>query len=148
MRSGWKFLVFNQKLEFEIMLLLSSLSMVHWLLISNVMLLTAGVAGFFLVKRKYDNDSQRFQKQTQKLRHDFEAMSKSNFGMGRCIKKLEQRLVENERKPALATSDEALYQQAQRLVGMGASADDLVSSCGVARAEAELLVSMNRQVAH
>ena len=130
------------------MLLLSSLSMVHWLLISNVMLLVATVVGFVLVKRKYENDMQSWQQQTQKLRHDFEAMSKSTFDMGRCVKKLEQRLVESERKPALATSDEALYQQAQRLVGMGASADDLVSSCGVARAEAELLVSMNRQVAH
>jgi biopolymer transport protein ExbB/TolQ len=130
------------------MLLLSSMSMVHWLLISNVLLLIAAVVGFFLFKRKYENDLQRWQKQTHKLRHDFDAMSKSNFGMGRCVKKLEQRLVENERKPSLATSDEALYQQAQRLVGMGASADDLVSSCGVARAEAELLVSMSRQLAH
>jgi biopolymer transport protein ExbB/TolQ len=130
------------------MLLFSSMSMVHWLLISNVMLLIAMVVGFVLFKRKYENDLQRWQKQTHKLRHDFDAISKSNFGMGRCVKKLEQRLIENERKPSLATSDEALYQQAQRLVGMGASADDLVSSCGVARAEAELLVSMNRQVAH
>ncbi|CCK75428.1 MAG: DUF2802 domain-containing protein [Oleispira antarctica] len=130
------------------MLLLSSLSMVHWLVISNVMLLIATIVGFVLVKRKYESDQKVWKQQTDKLRHDFEAMNKSTFGMGRCVKKLEQRLVESERKPALATSDEALYQQAQRLVGMGASADDLVSSCGVARAEAELLVSMNRQVAH
>jgi len=112
------------------------------------MLLLATVAGFVLVKKKYQGDLQYWQQQTQKLRHDFEVMSKSTFGIGRCVKKLEQRLLESERKPALASSDEALYQQAQRLVGMGASADDLVSSCGVARAEAELLVSMNRQVAH
>ena len=130
------------------MLLLSSMSMVHWLLVSNSLLLVATVVGFVLVKRKYQNDLLSWQQQTQKLRHDFEAMSKSTFGMGRCVKKLEQRLIENERKPALASSDEALYQQAQRLVGMGASADDLVSSCGVARAEAELLVSMNRQAAY
>jgi hypothetical protein len=130
------------------MLLLSSMSMVHWLLVSNSLLLVATVVGFVLVNRKYQNDLLSWQQQTQKLRHDFEAMSKSTFGMGRCVKKLEQRLIENERKPALASSDEALYQQAQRLVGMGASADDLVSSCGVARAEAELLVSMNRQAAH
>ena len=68
--------------------------------------------------------------------------------MGRRLKKLEHRVVENERKPALATAYEALFQQAQRLVDMGATADDLVTSCGVARAEAELLVSMNRQPAH
>lgn len=130
------------------MLLLSSMSMVHWILIINGLLLVAAAAGFFLVKRKYQNDLLNVQQQMQKLRHDFEAMNKSTFGIGRSVKKLEQRLVENERKPTLASSDEALYQQAQRLVGMGASADDLVSSCGVARAEAELLVSMNRQFAH
>ncbi len=130
------------------MLLLSSMSMVHWVLIINGLLLVAAAAGFFLVKRKYQNDLLNVQQQMQKLRHDFEAMNKSTFGIGRSVKKLEQRLVENERKPTLASSDEALYQQAQRLVGMGASADDLVSSCGVARAEAELLVSMNRQFAH
>jgi|TARA_B100001059_G_scaffold236673_1_gene288938 hypothetical protein len=122
--------------------------MVHWVLISNGLLLVTAAAGFILVKRKYQNDLLNVQQQMQKLRHDFEAMNKSTFGIGRSVKKLEQRLVENERKPTLASSDEALYQQAQRLVGMGASADDLVSSCGVARAEAELLVSMNRQFAH
>lgn len=130
------------------MLSLSSLSMLHWVLISNGLLLIVMAAGFFLVKRKHQNDLLNMQQQMQRLKHDFDAMNKSTFGIGRSVKKLEQRLVENERKPTLASSDEALYQQAQRLVGMGASADDLVSSCGVARAEAELLVSMNRQFAH
>lgn len=130
------------------MMLLSSMSMVHWLLISNIMLVIATVAGFFLIKRKHEQDLESSKQELHKLRHDFEAMSKSTFAMGRNVKKLEQRVVEGERKPILATTDEALYQQAQRLVGMGATADDLVSSCGVARAEAELLVSMNRQAAH
>jgi len=129
------------------MLSLSSMSVVHWLLISNGLLLIATVVGFVLVRRQYQKDLQNWQSQTQKLRQDVDAISKSAFGVGRSIKKLEQRLSENERKPALATTDEALYQQAQRLVNMGASADDLVSSCGVARAEAELLVSMNKQTA-
>lgn len=129
------------------MLSLSSMSVVHWLLISNGLLLIATVVGFVLVRRQYQKDLQNWQSQTQKLRQDVDAISKSAFGVGRSIKKLEQRLSENERKPALATTDEALYQQAQRLVNMGASADDLVSSCGVARAEAELLVSMNKQSA-
>lgn len=130
------------------MLSLSSMSVVHWLLISNGLLLIATVVGFVLVRRQYQKDLQSWQAQTQKLRQDIDAISSSAFGVGRSIKKLEQRLSENERKPALATSDEALYQQAQRLVNMGASADDLVTSCGVARAEAELLVSMSKQAAH
>jgi len=129
------------------MLSLSSVSMVHWLLISNGLLLVAAVAGFFLAKREYQKELQLWQVQVQKLKQDIDAISSSTIGVGRNIKKLEQRLAEAERKPALATSDEALYQQAQRLVNMGASADDLVTSCGVARAEAELLVSMNKKAA-
>lgn len=130
------------------MLSLSSMSMVHWLLISNGLLLIATVVGFVLVRREYQKDLQNWQTQAQKLKQDIDAISSSTVGVGRTIKKLEQRLAEAERKPALATTDEALYQQAQRLVNMGASADDLVTSCGVARAEAELLVSMNKQSAH
>lgn len=130
------------------MLSLSSMSMVHWLLISNGLLLIATVVGFVLVRREYQKDLQNWQAQAHKLKQDIDAISSSTVGVGRTIKKLEHRLAEAERKPALATTDEALYQQAQRLVNMGASADDLVTSCGVARAEAELLVSMNKQSAH
>lgn len=127
------------------MLSLSSISMVHWLLISNGLLLMAAVIGFFLAKREYQKELQLWQAQVQKLKQDIDAISSSSVGVGRSIKKLEQRLAEAEQKPALATTDQALYQQAQRLVNMGASADDLVVSCGVARAEAELLVSMSKQ---
>lgn len=130
------------------MLSLSSISMVHWLLISNLLLLAVFVVGFVLTRRQHKQDLEHLQNQLQTLRFDLDAMSKSTVGIGRVIKKLEHRVASNERKPALATSDEALYQQAQRLVGMGATADDLVSSCGVARAEAELLVSMSKQTTH
>lgn len=130
------------------MLSLLSISMVHWLLISNGLLLVAFVVGFMFLRKQHKQDLQHWQNQAQKLRFDLDAMSKSTVGIGRVVKKLEHRVSANERKPAMATSDEALYQQAQRLVGMGATADDLVSSCGVARAEAELLVSMSRQTTH
>ena len=130
------------------MALLSSLTMVHWLLLSNCALLIVGVAAFILAKKQYQKEAFAWQQQAQKIHHEYNAIVKSTIGMGRRMKKMEHRLTDNERKPALASSDEALFQQAQRLVGMGASADDLVTSCGVARAEAELLVSMNRQVSH
>lgn len=130
------------------MVLLSSLTMEHWLLLSNCALLAIGVVAFVMTKRQYQREAAEWQQQAHKIHHEYNAIVKSTVGMGRRMKKLEQRLSETERKPALASADEALFQQAQRLVGMGASAEDLVNSCGVARAEAELLVSMNRQVAH
>ena len=37
------------------------------------------------------------------------------------------------------------YNQASRLIQMGADADDIVNSCGLSNAEAELLMLVNRQ---
>jgi len=38
------------------------------------------------------------------------------------------------------------YDQATRLIKMGASENDLVTSCGFSHGEAELLLSLNKQV--
>ena len=43
-----------------------------------------------------------------------------------------------------AQPDHPSYDQATRLIAMGASEDDLVNSCGFSHAEAELLLSLNK----
>ncbi len=58
---------------------------------------------------------------------------------------MEARAAAADKRPAAAAPD-ARFEQASRLAGMGASAEDLVDSLGVARAEAELLVSMRQSV--
>lgn len=125
---------------------MNSLSLVHWLLIGNMAML-GGVA-FFIValRRQQSADARRLEDRIEVLEQNNDAMSKSAIGLGRRIKQVEARAASTERQVGRSAPDDARYEQASRLVGMGASADDLIDSLGVARAEAELLVSMRRQV--
>ena len=91
-------------------------------------------------------DTQRFEQHISALEQSSGAMSKSTIGIGRRVKQLETRLQQAERHAVMPGSEDARFEQASRLVGMGATANDLVDNCGVARGEAELLVSLRRQV--
>jgi len=125
-----------------------SLSLMHWLLIGN-MALMLGVGMFMLgLRRQQKRESRRLDEAVNHLRNSQQAMSKSTIGMGRKIRQLDSRVQGTERKVVLPSVDEASYQQASRLVRLGASASDLVDNCGMARGEAELLVSLKRQPQH
>ncbi|MFK4753898.1 DUF2802 domain-containing protein [Oceanobacter antarcticus] len=76
------------------------------------------------------------------LQQNQQAMNQSVVGMGKKIRHLTQRLGEAEQRNLFTPGDEASYQQAARLVSLGASAGELMDHCGMARAEAELLVTL------
>lgn len=121
-----------------------SLTLMHWLLIGNIALLV--VVGGLLASlwRQQRMESRRLQLVVYSLQQAHEALSHSAIGMGRRLKQLDGRVQQTERKVVLSAKDEATYNQASRLVSLGATASDLVENCGVARAEAELIVSLNR----
>ncbi len=125
-----------------------SLSLMHWLLIGNMALMFVVGLMMFSLKRQQNKESRRLDDAVNHLQQSYQAMSKSTIGMGRKIRQIDGRMQSAERKVVLPTTDEATYQQASRLVGLGASASDLVDNCGMARGEAELLVSLRRQPAH
>ena len=123
-----------------------TLSLVHWLLLGNIAMLFV-VGGFmWSLRRQQQLDTQRFEQHISALEQSSGAMSKSTIGIGRRVKQLETRLQQAERHAVMPGSEDARFEQASRLVGMGATANDLVDNCGVARGEAELLVSLRRQV--
>ncbi|WP_369854910.1 DUF2802 domain-containing protein [Candidatus Thalassolituus haligoni] len=80
------------------------------------------------------------------LQQNQQAMNQSVVGMGKKIRHLTQRLGEAEQRNLFTPGDEASYQQAARLVSLGASAGELMDHCGMARAEAELLVTLKGRV--
>lgn len=127
---------------------MASLSLMHWLLIGNMALLLLVGAFMWSLNRQQNRDANRLDQAIGSLQQAHQAMSKSTIGMGRKLKQMDGRLQHTERKVVLPTTDEATFQQASRLVGLGATASDLVDSCGVARGEAELIVSLKRQAAH
>ena len=120
-----------------------TLTLVHWLLIGNFTVLLAA-AGFIVALRKQQSrETQQLEDKIFQLQQGQEAISKSAIGLGRRMKQVEARAAAADKRPASAAPD-ARFEQASRLAGMGASADDLIDSLGVARAEAELLVSMRQ----
>ncbi len=123
-----------------------TLSLVHGLLLGNIVMLLV-VGGFlWFLRRQQQLDTQRFEQHLIVLEQSSDAMSKSTIGIGRRVKQLEARLQQAERHAVMPGAEDARFEQASRLVGMGATANDLVNNCGVARGEAELLVSLRRQV--
>lgn len=84
------------------------------------------------------------------LQEEVQAMTGSSIGMGKRLLQLEQHLnttMEKQTELALRDPGELAYQQAARLVEMGADVDDLVSSCGIGRPEAELMALLHKELA-
>jgi uncharacterized protein YciW len=84
----------------------------------------------------------------QRLHEDMSTLSKSAIGMGQKVLETERRLAEVLKKQfAILNSqpEHPSYDQASRLIAMGATENDLVSSCGFSYSEAELLLSLNRK---
>ncbi len=83
-----------------------------------------------------------------RLNEDMASLSKSAIGMGQKVLETERRLAEVLKKQfAILNSqpEHPSYDQASRLIAMGATENDLVSSCGFSHSEAELLLSLNRK---
>lgn len=124
---------------------MASLTLVHWLLIGNLALLVV-VGGFmWSLWRQQQLEHARVSESLVALDEANQAVSRTAIGMGRRIKQIESRFQKVEQKAVLPNADDATFEQASRLVGLGATATELVDNCGMARGEAELLVSLKRQ---
>lgn len=124
---------------------MASLSLMHGLLIGNMGLLLLVGGMLWSLYRQQARESRRLDQAIQLIQQSQSALTKSTVGMGRRLKQLDGRVQHAERRVVLPDADEATFAQASRLVGLGASASDLVDSCGVPRGEAELIVSLKRQ---
>ena len=122
-----------------------TLSLVHWLLLGNLSMMFIVGGLMWSLRRQQLHDGSQYQTQIAALKQAHSAVSKSAIVMGRRLKQLEGRVHQAEHSAVMPNIDEAKFAQASRLVKLGASASDLVDSCGVARGEAELLVSMKRR---
>ncbi|MFT5594033.1 MAG: hypothetical protein ACI8SR_002420 [Oceanicoccus sp.] len=84
----------------------------------------------------------------RRLHEDMASLSKSAIGMGQKVLETERRLAEVLKKQFSILNSQPehpSYDQASRLIAMGATENDLVSSCGFSHSEAELLLSLNRK---
>ena len=82
------------------------------------------------------------------LRRELHVVGSGAMGVGQRLMDVEKRVNQTaERQQEMQQKDvnSLPYQQASKLLEMGASVDDLVSSCGLARAEAELVALVHQQ---
>ena len=92
-------------------------------------------------------------RQTQALinviRAEIKAMTTGSIGMGKRLKSIEHRLnltVEKQQELENRDPTQLAYNQAARLMEMGADVDDLVKNCGIGRPEAELMALLHREL--
>ena len=83
------------------------------------------------------------------LRNETHAMGTGSIGVGQRLMEVEKRLNQTvERQVELEQKDPGAvtYSYAVRLVEMGATAEDLVQNCGLARGEAELIARVHKEM--
>ena len=84
------------------------------------------------------------------MRGEIKAMTNGSIGMGKRLQSIEHKLnltVEIQQELENRDPSQMAYNQAARLMEMGADVDDLVKTCGIGRPEAELMALLHREIA-
>ncbi|MGI3131128.1 DUF2802 domain-containing protein [Halopseudomonas pachastrellae] len=113
-------------------------------------ILLAALAVLFMQIRRVPVDQQqleaRLQARIEQLARELATFQQGNIRMGEELTALRQqikRLEDKQLKLEQHDPQSLPYNQAARLVGMGASIEDLTQSCGLSKAEAELFVKLH-----
>ncbi|WP_432697755.1 DUF2802 domain-containing protein [Marinobacterium sp. YM272] len=117
------------------------------LILATVTLITAALCAVLLVRLR--RQERRQQALINVLRNEIRAMTNGSIGMGKRLLAIEHRLnITVEKQQELENRDPGVlaYNQAAKLMEMGADVDDLVRSCGIGRPEAELMALLHREL--
>ena len=113
-------------------------------------ILLAALAVLFMQVRRLPVEQQqqeaRLQARLEQLSRELATFQQGSIRMGEEITALRQqvkRLEDKQLKLEQHDPQSIPYNQAARLVGMGASIEDLTQSCGLSKAEAELFVKLH-----
>ncbi len=112
-------------------------------IISLVLLIVSGFSIFAIWR--LTSQCNRLKKDLYLLQNEFRAMNSGHLGMGREISRVTSELadVENRQEQTQQSGPTAkIYEQAGLLLSRGASIEEVVESCEITSAEAELLAIM------
>lgn len=116
----------------------------NWIMVAAVSSSLFGL-GFLLLclrqQRQIESLKGRFECAEQQLA----LLNDSGIGVGRKVVALDKRLKQAERRQQefeATDPNRVSYNEAMKLLSMGAEVDDLVSNCGLSRAEAELMSAL------
>nr|WP_207062488.1 DUF2802 domain-containing protein [Motiliproteus sp. SC1-56] len=120
------------------------------MLLAGVALLAASAFALaWSAHRKLAENQRKYQALVNVLRNEIRVMNSGAIGVGRRLKQVEGRLnITAEKQQELENRDPGAlaYNQAAKLMEMGADVDDLVANCGIARPEAELMALLHREI--
>ncbi len=121
-----------------------------WLIVTVLALgLLSALIWLFRLQRRLTTQQRNYEALLNVLRNEIRITNSGAMGMGRRLKQVEQRLnISVEKQLELENRDPGVlaYNQAAKLMEMGAEVDDLVSSCGIARPEAELMALLHQEI--
>jgi hypothetical protein len=124
-----------------------TLTQITLLILTLVAISCAALCGYLFVRVK--RQERRHQALINVLRNEIRAMTNGSIGMGNRLLAIEHKLnITVEKQQELENRDPGVlaYNQAARLMEMGADVDDLVRSCGIGRPEAELMALLHREL--
>ncbi|TDR13351.1 DUF2802 domain-containing protein [Marinomonas communis] len=118
------------------------------LLVLQFVLLLALAFWAFRLSRKLKNFERAAHEAEQAQKKQVQVLASGSIGMGRRLVAIEKRLnIAVERQSELISKEgsSVSYNRAMELLEMGATVDDLVSKCGLIRAEAELISLLKKE---
>lgn len=107
-----------------------------------ILLLTAGQIIALMRLHRTRQRCEDLEQWLRKNTSDLAAFEKAAIGAGERLVRMEQqvrRLVERQDQVEMYSSNDRPYSQAIQLVQRGASVEELISTCGLTRGEAELI---------
>lgn len=125
-------------------------AMIGFSLLVVALIALAAVGYCVHVQRRLQQHQRQYEALINVLRNEIQAMTSSSIGMGHRLMDIESQLnITVEKQQELANRDPGVlaYNQAARLMEMGADVDDLVRNCGIGRPEAELMALLHKEVA-
>lgn len=117
--------------------------------VAAIIIAVYGVRQVAALRSQLEQSKHETQMLVQSLRNETHAMGSGSIGVGQRLLEVEKKLNQAmERQIDLEQKDTGSlpYNYAIRLVEMGATADDLVENCGLARVEADLIALVHREV--
>lgn len=122
--------------------------------LNSLLLVAGGVMLLMLIwigvlSYRLRSQARRTQALINVVRGEIKAMTTGSIGMGKRLKSIEHRLnltVEKQQELENRDPTQVAYNQAARLMEMGADVDDLVKNCGIGRPEAELMALLHREL--
>lgn len=123
------------------------MTLLPWAL--TALALTLVLVQFWLQRRQTAQMEQRFKQRLDDMGRELHAIGSGSMGVGRRVMTCEQSLKQLAGAVEEMRQNDPLrvsYDEASRLVELGADTEDLMNSCGISRPEAELVTALRRRL--